>query len=149
MGRSQEVEGLEFPVFSLSKQSWRMKTNWELLIAAYRAFNARDIDTILPMMHPDVDWPNGMEGGRVYGQESVRRYWTRQWGILDPHVEPVSIEEAEAGRSVVRVHQVVRDLTGNLVVDQFVEHVYTFRDGLIERMDIREANTNQASAGAA
>ena len=126
-----------------------MKTSRELLIAAYRAFNARDIDTILPMMHPDVDWPNGMEGGRVYGQESVRRYWTRQWGILDPHVEPVSIEEAEAGRSVVRVHQVVRDLTGNLVVDQFVEHVYTFRDGLIERMDIREANTNQASAGAA
>jgi len=149
MGRSQEVEGLEFLAFSLSKQSWRMKTNRELLIAAYRAFNARDIDTILPMMHPDVDWPNGMEGGRVNGQESVRRYWTRQWGILDPHVEPVSIEDAEAGRSVVRVHQVVRDLTGNLVVDQFVEHVYTFRDGLIERMDIREANTNQASAGAA
>jgi ketosteroid isomerase-like protein len=126
-----------------------MKSNRELLIAAYRAFNARDIDTILAMMHPDVDWPNGMEGGRVNGQENVRRYWMRQWGILEPHVEPVSIEEDEARRSVVRVHQVVRDLAGNLVVDQFVEHVYTIRDGRIERMDIREANTNQASAGTA
>lgn len=126
-----------------------MKSNRELLIAAYRAFNARDIDTILEMMHPDVDWPNGMEGGRVRGQENVRRYWTRQWGILEPYVEPVSVEEGEAGRSVVRVHQVVRDLAGNLVVDQFVEHVYTIRDGRIERMDIREANTNQASAGTA
>jgi ketosteroid isomerase-like protein len=126
-----------------------MKSNRELLVAAYRAFNARDIDVILAMMHPDVDWPNGMEGGRVNGQENVRRYWTRQWGILEPHVEPVSIEEDEARRSVVRVHQVVRDLAGNLVVDQFVEHVYTIRDGRIERMDIREANTNQASAGTA
>jgi ketosteroid isomerase-like protein len=64
-----------------------MKSNRGLLIAAYRAFNARDIDTILAMMHPDVDWPNGMEGGRVNGQENVRRYWMRQWGILEPHVE--------------------------------------------------------------
>ncbi len=98
-------------------------------------------------MHPDVDWPNGMEGGRVNGRENVRQYWTRQWGIFDPHVEPVSIEDDPAAHNVVRVHQVVRDLAGNLVVDQFVEHVYTIRDGLIERMDIREADTKQRSAG--
>jgi len=119
----------------------------ELLIAAYQAFNARDIDAILAVMHPDLDWPNGMEGGRVNGRENVRQYWTRQWGVLDPRVEPVSIEDDAAARNVVRVHQVVRDLAGNLVVDQFVEHVYTIRDGLIERMDIREADTKQASAG--
>lgn len=126
-----------------------MQSKRELLIAAYQAFNARDIDAILAMLHPDVDWPNGMEGGRVKGQENVRQYWTRQWGILDPHVEPVSIEDDAAGRNVVRVHQVVRDLAGNLVVDQFVEHVYAIRDGLIERMDIREAGTKQATAGGA
>ena len=124
-----------------------MMSNRELLTAAYQAFNARDIDTILAMMRPDVDWPNGMEGGRVNGRDNVRQYWTRQWGILDPHVEPVSIEEDEAGRSLVRVHQVVHDRDGNLVVDQFVEHVYIIRDGLIERMDIREADKNKAAAG--
>ena len=124
-----------------------MNSNRELLIAAYQAFNARDIDAILAMMHSEVDWPNGMEGGRVNGRESVRQYWTRQWAILDPHVEPVGIDEDEAGRSVVRVHQVVRDLTGKLVVDQFVEHAYTIRDGLIVRMDIREADSKRASAG--
>jgi ketosteroid isomerase-like protein len=112
----------------------------------YRAFNTRDIDAVLAMMHPDVDWPNGMEGGRVRGQDNVRKYWTRQWGILDPRVEPMGIEEDETGRTVVRVHQVVRDQARNMVVDQFVEHVYTIRDGLIERMDIREADTKQASA---
>jgi hypothetical protein len=40
---------------------------------------------------------------------------------------------------VVAVHQVVRDLEGNLMVDQMVQHVYTFADGLIQRMDIQEA----------
>lgn len=32
---------------------------------AYTAFEARDIDSALAAMHPDVDWPNGMERGTV------------------------------------------------------------------------------------
>jgi hypothetical protein len=87
-----------------------MKSNRELLIAAYRALNARDIDAIPTKMHPHVDWPNGMERGRVEGQDNMRDYWTRQWGTLDPHAEPVSIEDDEAERNVARVHQIVRDL---------------------------------------
>lgn len=33
-------------------------TDHDLLTKAYGAFNARDIDAALWMMHPDVDWPN-------------------------------------------------------------------------------------------
>jgi hypothetical protein len=106
---------------------------------AYTAFNARDIDAALALTHPDVDWPNGMEGGRELGHDAVRAYWTRQWQLIDPHVEPVSIAEDDEGRFVVDVHQVVHDLDGNLLLDQHIEHVYTLRDGLIERMDIRDA----------
>jgi hypothetical protein len=60
----------------------------ELLSRAYAAFNARDIEAVLSMMHPDVEWPNGMEGGYVYGHNGVRAYWTRQWRLIDPLVEP-------------------------------------------------------------
>ena len=56
----------------------------ELLTEAYRAFNAREIDAVLAIMHHDVDWPNGMEGGRVHGHEGVRDYWTRQWAMINP-----------------------------------------------------------------
>ena len=108
----------------------------ELLRRAYAAFNARDIDRALAVMHPDVDWPNGMEGGRELGHEAVRAYWSRQFGLIDSHVEPESFEEVD-GKIVVQVHQVVRDLDGALRSDQQVEHVYTLRDGLIARMDIR------------
>jgi hypothetical protein len=108
----------------------------EVLIAAYREFNARHIDAVLALMHPTVVWPNGMEGGYVHGHEGVRAYWIRQWGIIDPHVEPLNIEMDANGRMVVEVHQVVRDLSGNLLLDNIVYHAYTLRTGLIERMEI-------------
>jgi hypothetical protein len=108
-----------------------------LLENAYAAFNARDIDAVLNAMHADVVWPNGMEGGNVYGHSGVRDYWTRQWGLIDPHVEPLRFEADEAGRIVVDVHQIVRDRTGNIMVDEIVQHVYSIEDGLVRSMEIR------------
>ena len=108
----------------------------EILVAAYSAFNARDIDGVLALMHRSVVWPNAMEGGYVHGHEGVRAYWTRQWGMIDPHVEPLRMEMDEQGRTVVEVHQAVRDLECNLLLDTIVYHAYTIRDGLIERMEI-------------
>ena len=109
-----------------------------LLQRAYAAFNARNIDGALATMRPDVVWPNGMEGGTVHGHEDVRAYWTRQWGMLDPHVEPRTFDVDSAGRIVVGVHQVVRDLSGKVLLDRMVEHIYTLKDGLIQSMDIRK-----------
>ena len=108
----------------------------EILVAAYREFNARHIDAVLSLMHPSVVWPNGMEGGYVHGHEGVRAYWTRQWGMIDPHVETLRMEKDAQGRIVVEVHQMVRDLNGELLVDTIVHHAYTLRGGLIERMEI-------------
>lgn len=108
-----------------------------LLRRAYEAFNARDIDGALALMHRDVDWPNGMEGGREVGRDAVRAYWTRQFGLIDSHVAPVRFSEDADGRIVVVVDQVVRDLAGTLLSEQRVQHVYTLRDGLVARMDIR------------
>jgi hypothetical protein len=110
----------------------------KLLQRAYAAFNARDVDGALATMRPDVVWPNGMEGGTVNGHEGVRAYWTRQWGMVDPHVEPKTFDLDSDGRIVVGVYQVVRDLSGKVLLDRMVEHVYTLKDGLIQTMDIRE-----------
>ncbi len=109
-----------------------------LLKRTYESFNARDIDSCLAGMTPDVEWPNGMEGGIVHGHDGVRAYWTRQWGMVDPHVEPVTFREESGGRIAVGVHQVVRDLSGKVLMDRMVDHVYSFKDGLITGMEIRE-----------
>ncbi len=115
-----------------------MPSKRDLLTAAYQAFNARDIDAVLALMHPDVDWPNGWEGGRLRGQSSVREYWLRQWAQVHPRVEPVRIADDDHGATVVEVHQTVRDPAGNVLVDQNVQHVYSIENGLIVRMDIRD-----------
>jgi hypothetical protein len=110
----------------------------DLLTQAYSDFNKRDINAALAVMHSQVKWANGMEGGYVYGHEAVRDYWTRQWNLVDPHVEPRSFQQDENQRIMVDVHQVVRDLEGNVLVDQLVQHLYTFENGLIRQMDIQE-----------
>jgi ketosteroid isomerase-like protein len=115
-----------------------------LLERAYAAFNARDIDAALAVMHPDVAWPNGMEGGSVSGHPGIRDYWTRQWGVIDPSVYPQRFVVESDGRVAVEVHQVVRDLAGNILKDATVQHVYALEDGLIKSMEIRE-NRNQGA----
>jgi ribosomal protein S18 acetylase RimI-like enzyme len=107
-----------------------------LLRRAYEAFNARDIEGALATMHPGVDWPNAMEGGRVRGHAEVREYWERQWGSFDSRVQPLHIEQGLSGRMVATVHQLVRDLAGSVVSDEAVEHRFSIVDGLIERMDV-------------
>jgi hypothetical protein len=105
---------------------------------AYAAFNARDLDAALATMQPNVEWPNGMEGGTVHGRNGVREYWTRQWGLLNPHVDPVKFDLDGHGRIVVNVHQVVRDLSGAVLLDRMVEHIYCLEGELIRCMEVRE-----------
>jgi hypothetical protein len=110
----------------------------EFLKHVYDRFNARDVDSVLAALHEDVIWANGMEGGYVHGRDGVRSYWTRQWAIVDPHVEPVGFSNGPDGDVVVDVHQLVRELNGNLLADKTVSHVFRIENGLIKRFDIRE-----------
>ena len=110
----------------------------DMLRAMYDAFNARDIDMVLSHMTADVDWPNAWEGGRVTGHAAVRDYWVRQWGVIQPTVEPVDITTRADGRVAVDVHQIARDLDGTVLADGRVVHVYLLRDGLVARMDVEE-----------
>jgi GNAT superfamily N-acetyltransferase len=116
-------------------------TNERLLRCAYEAFNARDIDGALATMHADVDWPNGMEGGRLHGHQEVRDYWRRQFDLIDSLVEPRQIEQRPDGQVIVTVHQVVRDGAGSVISENTVEHRYVISGGLIERMDVYDSWT--------
>ncbi len=42
-----------------TKESGRMNNERELLRCAYRDFNARNIDAVISLMHPEVEWANG------------------------------------------------------------------------------------------
>jgi hypothetical protein len=69
-------------------------------------------------MHPEVDWPNAWEGGRVVGREAVRDYWIRQFDVISSRVEPEGFTEESDGSITVDVHQVVHDArNGELISD--------------------------------
>ncbi|MDB5276430.1 MAG: ketosteroid isomerase [Ferruginibacter sp.] len=108
----------------------------DLIKKAYSAFNARDIDTVLSTMHPEVQWPKAFEGGYVSGYGAIREYWTRQWTEINPHVEPVGLNERKDGTLEITVHQIVKDLQDNTIFDGTVKHIYILKDGLLRRMDI-------------
>jgi ketosteroid isomerase-like protein len=109
---------------------------------AYSAFNRRDIDGALALMTEDVSWPKASEGGRVTGKEEIRAYWTRQWREFDGHVEPLEITENVGGKVRVKVHQLVKNLQGEVLWDGEVLHVFTLNSGLIVAMDLGdEANS--------
>jgi nuclear transport factor 2 (NTF2) superfamily protein len=116
-----------------------MSCEIELLKLLYDRFNARDMENVLMAMDEHVIWANGMEGGHVHGRDGVRSYWTRQWAMIDPHVEPVEFSIGSGGEVVVEVHKIVRDLQGNLLVDQMVAHIFQIENGLVRRFDIRGA----------
>lgn len=111
-------------------------THQEIIEKIYDAFNNRDIEGVLTHFHPEVEWPNGWEGGYVNGHEEVRSYWTRQWQEIDPSVTPAELPFLDDGFIVVAVKQTVKNLQGEVVADGLVKHIYQFDGPVIRRMRI-------------
>ncbi len=105
----------------------------------YEGFNRRDLPAVLALLHDEVVWANGVEGGHVHGREAVRAYWTRQWAGIQPQVTPLQVTRREDGATAVEVHQVVHDLQGSLLLDETVRHVFRIEGGLVTRFDIENA----------
>jgi hypothetical protein len=112
----------------------------DVLRAAYAAFNARDVDAAIELMHPEVDWPNAWEGGRLIGRQVVAAYWARQFESNLSTVDPERFDPQSDGSIKVTVHQVVRDArTNDLLSDTHVLHRYRLKDNLVVRMDVDDA----------
>jgi hypothetical protein len=90
-----------------------------------------------------------IRGGRVIGKQAIREYWTRQWAEFDPFVNVLEVIDRERDVTDVKVHQLVKDLNGGVLSDTELWHVYRLRDGLIDRMEIKEGEgTLEGASGA-
>ncbi len=118
-----------------------MSVNQEFLQNLYDAFNKREIETIIALMRSDVKWANGLEGGFVYGRDAVREYWTNQFKAIQPELETLKFETDEKGRNVVTVHQIIKDLEGNVLADATVRQIFTIEDASISLYEIGETDT--------
>lgn len=107
----------------------------------YKNFNDRKIELVISNMTDNVKWANGMDGGYVYGREAVRDYWTRQFAMVSSNVTPLEIK-TDKGVIKIKVHQVVYDLEGNLLADEFVYHFFHLQGNKIAVFEIGEKIKN-------
>ena len=109
----------------------------DVILAAYKSYNEGDLEGLLRVMCEDVNFMNALTGGRIKGHAEMREFWALQQTSLEVQTEPIRIYEEADGKTVVLVREVMREVGGALLLDQEMEHVFTFRDGLVERMDFR------------
>ena len=109
-----------------------------LLRDVYAAFNARDVDAVIAALQSDVDWPNAIEGGRVAAATKCATTGAASSSRSTRASSCADSPSAGDGRVAVAVHQIVHALDGTLLADGEVTHVYSFRDGLVVRMEVIE-----------
>ena len=108
-----------------------------LVHQAYSAFNARDVEAGVALMHAEVDWPDVPAGGFVHGRDQVRKHWREQFGQVDPHIDVARVRQTGDGRVEAEVRQVVRRLDGSGLSDDRQLHVFTIANDRIRRMEVK------------
>jgi ketosteroid isomerase-like protein len=103
--------------------------NVELLYEANDAFNRRDLDALLALADPDIEWfPRvaELEGGGPYrGHDGVRRWW-ESWLAVAPdfsvEVEDVGVlDDGTVARVRLRGHGVASGASMEETIWQFAE----------------------------
>ena len=111
----------------------------ELLHGYTRRLTGGKLRPCSAAMHANVDWPNGMEGGRVLGTAAVRDYW--KTSVRSCLIRTSSRRTSRRKRTDGSRSTCIRSFTTkpeSCWSDQMIQHVYEIRDGLIQSMEIRE-----------
>ena len=109
--------------------------NVELIRRAYDAFNRRDLDPLVPIMHPefelDFSGSRSPERGMYTGLDGIRKLFETYWDAF----EWISLEPEEFIGSGDEIIAVVRSRGrgkgSGAEVDARGPHLWSFRDGKV------------------
>jgi ketosteroid isomerase-like protein len=109
--------------------------NVEVVERWYEAYNARDLEQLLALMHPDVDATSagmsGVEGGGHIGHSGITRYFIDLWETWeDPRVEVEQMLERD-GVVVMLGHTTGTGRLSGMNVVEPVATLVTVEDGVI------------------
>jgi ketosteroid isomerase-like protein len=109
----------------------------ELVAAAYDSFNRGDVEPILDLLHPDVEWvppPTSLEPRPLRGRHAVREYLAPNF-FESQTAEP--LETIEHGNRLLVVARVrARGRGSGIEIDQTVYHLLTIEDGRAVRFEV-------------
>jgi uncharacterized protein len=109
--------------------------NLEVIRRAYRAMDARDIETVTDLSDPDVEWiPDQRVGeGPIRGRDEVVRFFEERaemFGEIKTEIERLW----DAGDKVLAfIHVTGSGLSSGAGFDIRIAHLWTFRDGVVVR----------------
>lgn len=109
----------------------------ETLMAAYDSFNRGEIEPILDLLHPDVEWippPTSLEPRPLRGRDAVREYLAPNF-FESQTAEP--LETIEHGNRLLVVARVrARGRGSGIEIDQTAYHLLTIEDGRAVRFEV-------------
>jgi ketosteroid isomerase-like protein len=97
------------------------------------AFNRRDIDAVLAMFHPDVEFISRLReaegGGAYHGHDGIRSWWQDLLGIA-PDFEVENEEVRDLGEvTVTRQRNRGHGAASGAPMEQMIWHAMEWRDG--------------------
>jgi ketosteroid isomerase-like protein len=109
----------------------------EVVLAAYDSFNRGEVEPILDILHPEVEWippPTSLDPRPLHGRDAVREYLAPNF-FESQTAEPLeTIEHLNRLLVVARVR--ARGRGSGVELDQTVYHVLTIEEGRAVRFEV-------------
>lgn len=102
---------------------------------AYERLNRADIDGMLELLDPDVEYPDVVHNRDLHGREAVGRHWRHLLAIADHSALPSEIIEVGDAVVVATYHQAYEHDGPALGPGVPAMQRITFRDGLIFKVE--------------
>jgi ketosteroid isomerase-like protein len=102
----------------------------QVIHAAYRAYNRGEVDSVLDLLAPDVEWhppPSSLEPHPLRGRDAVREYLAPNF-FESQRAKPLEVIE-EGDRILVVARVQARGRESGVEIDQTAFHLWTVVDG--------------------
>jgi ketosteroid isomerase-like protein len=109
----------------------------DAVLAAYESFNQGELEPILDLLHPDVEWippPTSVDPHPLRGREAVREYLAPNF-FESQTAEPLETVEHE-NRLLVVARVRARGRGSGVELDQTAYHLMTIEDGRAVRFEV-------------
>jgi ketosteroid isomerase-like protein len=110
------------------------RENVEIVRLGYEAFNRGDVDRILDMCDPDVEWEDipSLDIPAAVGKDAVRAYFEAVMAAWERvRREPEEVIDLGGERVLVLCHVTARGRGSGIEVDGRIGDLLTFRDGRV------------------
>jgi uncharacterized protein len=108
----------------------------EVVQSTYAAFNRGDLDAVLELLHPDVEWhppPMSVDPDPLRGRDAVREYLTPDF-FEHQRAEPLEVT-VERDRVLVEARVQARGAGSGIEIDSTAWHLYAVRDDRVVRFE--------------